>query len=105
MYKFLTIRLHQDVLHWISNNTKSQTARSRNVYTTVRNSSAVINAWRSRLPWDTAQIIQGQCAHVMQRLGYKLTESEKHYKNLTYSLVQDFDQLELGRLQQIWLKV
>ncbi|XP_038077971.1 carbohydrate sulfotransferase 3-like [Patiria miniata] len=86
IFKFLGRRkVPKTVQRWIEKNTKSGTPGP---YSTSGNSSQVYQAWRGAMPFEVAKAIEevGQCREMMDMMGYRLLEDERHQRNLSRSL-------------------
>lgn len=54
-------------------------------YSTFKNSSATVFAWRSRLAFGKVKELQEECATVLQAYGYRTYPSPRHYHHLQYT--------------------
>ncbi|XP_069104652.1 carbohydrate sulfotransferase 1-like [Argopecten irradians] len=50
------------------------------------NSSATMNAWRSKLRFDDVKNVDKECSHLYQYTGYMAVKSQLHLQNLNISL-------------------
>ncbi|XP_077863281.1 carbohydrate sulfotransferase 1-like [Saccoglossus kowalevskii] len=89
MYRFLEFGTVPPVVNsWIVNNTYSNESPLFNDrYSTKRNSSVVVEAWRRELPYRTVEQIQIACGDVLNDLGYQHVFSEAQLLNMTKSIV------------------
>ncbi|XP_022080154.1 carbohydrate sulfotransferase 3-like [Acanthaster planci] len=86
IYQFLGDTLvPKTVRYWIATNTNVDVA---NRFSTKRNSSQVYQAWRRTMPFGVAKAIEGarRCREMMEMMGYRLLEDEKHQRNLSRPL-------------------
>ncbi|KAG7521746.1 carbohydrate sulfotransferase 1-like [Solea senegalensis] len=90
LYRFLGLDLDQSVKDWINNNTHdSSGVSSRRKFTTIRDSAANAENWKTKLSFDMVVYIQSACKPLLQRLGYKAVFHSRELKNFSHSLVED----------------
>ncbi|XP_070551224.1 carbohydrate sulfotransferase 3-like [Ptychodera flava] len=76
-----------DVLRWISDNTRSKEEVTRGSMITKRNSTKTAQAWRSDLRIHDVELVQGACGDVIQKLGYKLIDRESELTDMSTLLL------------------
>uniref|UniRef100_UPI00358DE1BE carbohydrate sulfotransferase 1 n=1 Tax=Myxine glutinosa TaxID=7769 RepID=UPI00358DE1BE len=89
IYKFVGIPMENEVKKWILKNTKDVKHNNSNIYATVRNSSTIVDHWRSQLSFDMVQLIQTLCSNTMVHLGYKFTKTPAELRNLSISMLEE----------------
>ncbi|XP_077993692.1 carbohydrate sulfotransferase 1-like [Glandiceps talaboti] len=86
MYNFIGIeKLPKSVKSWIAANSNADPEKS-DVYSTRRNSSSVVQAWRLELPFDIVQRIDSMCSELMDALGYNLASVPSDLTNMTIDI-------------------
>ncbi|XP_077999723.1 carbohydrate sulfotransferase 3-like [Glandiceps talaboti] len=87
MYDFAELKLHENVEQWIETNVNSKNRWG--VYSTERNSSAVVNQWRSKMTFELVKRIQnaGVCGEYMRVLHYNKVNSVIDLKNVNFVLL------------------
>ena len=74
LYRFAGIPFKKEVLNWIEMNTQARNISDQeDPYSTLRNSSAVLNKWKQELSKDDLEVIERHCAPVIGLLGYDHT--------------------------------
>nr|XP_054752068.1 carbohydrate sulfotransferase 1-like [Lytechinus pictus] len=73
LYDKLGMRLHDDVLSWIKENTHGSTDGSEtfNPYSRTRDTKKVVNTWKSKLSVPSIQRIESSCWKLMNALSYE----------------------------------
>ncbi|KAK3856862.1 hypothetical protein Pcinc_036846 [Petrolisthes cinctipes] len=54
-------------------------------FSTFKNSSATVFAWRKSLPFTKVEKIQEECGSVLEAYGYRMFPSPRHYHHLQYT--------------------
>ncbi|XP_077985256.1 carbohydrate sulfotransferase 1-like [Glandiceps talaboti] len=93
LYNTFGLEVSQDVFNWIEENTNASSEQDMagiGTMITKRNSSAVAQAWRSKLSMDEVRLVQETCGDVMDHLGYTLIKNEKELSDLSIQLVKPF---------------
>lgn len=88
IYDFIGLEMPPVVLKWIHNNTESDNSRSKNQFSTRKNSSRASTSWRGRLSLEEVLAVQDICGDVMASLGYKKLYTQEELENYSLSLVE-----------------
>ena len=75
----------------------------RNSYSTLRNSTRVLQQWRHELPWRIIDVRQDQCIQPMRDLGYKMASSFDMLLDFSQPMFEDFDDLKKTRIGKFLL--
>ncbi|XP_070579577.1 carbohydrate sulfotransferase 1-like [Ptychodera flava] len=67
LYSFIGVKLHDDVIRWILQNTKEERGGA---LSTTRNSTERVVAWKQEMSFDQVNDVQLKCADAMTMLGY-----------------------------------
>ena len=89
IYDFTGIAQSDHVVKWLEVNTISNS--NPYYYSTSRNSSAAARMWRLRLPMTLVAEVQKQCSDVMRILGYTTVRSDAELRDMSKSLVVEWD--------------
>ncbi|XP_037505104.2 carbohydrate sulfotransferase 5-like [Rhipicephalus sanguineus] len=83
LFMRLGLEFVPSVSAYVGNHTAATGAKTKDSYSTWRNTKAVADRWRYRLPRGTIRAIQTTCSDVLLRLGYKLVRKvqKKHRKS------------------------
>ncbi|XP_040181107.1 carbohydrate sulfotransferase 6-like [Rana temporaria] len=84
MYSFAGLSLTKDLEQWVYNITHKEVEES---LTFSRNSSKVVQKWRTDLDFNFVKQIQDNCKEAMDRFGYRPARSKTEQQNLTLDLV------------------
>ncbi|XP_070537318.1 carbohydrate sulfotransferase 1-like [Ptychodera flava] len=90
LYKDIGLgQLPEAVKSWININSNVDPG-SVDRYSTQRNSSAIVQAWRGKLPFNVSEQIENVkvCAEVLDTFGYGRPKSKKELTDMTLSLVR-----------------
>lgn len=73
LYDFVGLTMVESVVKWIKDNTEpTDKPFARSQFSTKRNASAVLDAWRHDMTWSYVQKIQKVCYKAMKSLGYAI---------------------------------
>ncbi|KAF7644060.1 hypothetical protein LDENG_00228790 [Lucifuga dentata] len=87
MYKFVGLEMTTQLEEWIYTATHGKGFVKEAFKTTSRNATAVLQAWRSTLPYSKVKRIQEVCGPAMSLLGYQLVNSREEQKSLDLDLL------------------
>lgn len=100
LYTFAGLPVLESVKIWLHNATTPTKKRGELcnevgdiAFCTVDNASAAVNRWRLKIPLSDIDIIEKNCKHVMQAMGYKLVDgSQELMSNISVPLFnKDFE--------------
>nr|CAB3230830.1 carbohydrate sulfotransferase 1 [Phallusia mammillata] len=86
IYKFAGLEFKQEIRNWIKLNTQQDPAQ-HSPWTTKRNSTSTMEAWRKHLPFKTVSQIQQNCPKVLDLYGYKPVYNETQLHDFRFRLV------------------
>lgn len=84
MYSFAGLSLTKDMEQWVYNITHEEVA---GILTFSRESSKVVQKWRTTLNFNFVNEIQDNCKEAMDLFGYRPARSKTEQQNLTLDLV------------------
>ena len=87
IYDFVGLKMIPSIEIWIKQNTIAP-ARRHSPYSTRRDSSEAMQAWRKHLTFDQVEFIQGVCSKTMAYFGYKNASNEEELLNFDISLLR-----------------
>lgn len=87
IYKFAGLRLTKDLEQWVYNITHVEVSDGHGLMTFSRESSKVIQRWRTTLDFNVAKQIQDSCRGAMKLFGYRPASSQTELRNLTLDLL------------------
>lgn len=87
IYEFAGIEFTAAVRKWIKSNTKpSSSNQEKDPFSTTRNSSSTMQAWRSHLTLEQVLNIQNACSEAMTFFGYKPVTTQEELNDKTTNL-------------------
>jgi len=90
---FIESHTSREKMKVVKNKKTKKLERLKDIYGTARNSTATAFAWREELAFDTMKQIQEACLVPMDKLGYKIVESEKDLQNEILPIEKTADQI------------
>ena len=102
---FLGLPFTQELSSYIDSHTnkeKTKVVRNKNThkmerlvnpYSTARNSTATAFAWRQKLTFDKIRSIQSACKQPMEKLGYKLYNTEEEVLSAELPLTSSLEKI------------
>uniref|UniRef100_F6ZR39 Sulfotransferase n=2 Tax=Ciona intestinalis TaxID=7719 RepID=F6ZR39_CIOIN len=85
IYKFLSLPFREGMRRWVLDATTSNTQTSElktGDQGTKRNSKEIVSAWRGKLSFEEVDVIQEICKDSLNKLGYKIFNTEKELQNV-----------------------
>ena len=82
---FIGLEQSAEIYDWLEENTAAE--NTTDYFSTKKNATASIGAWRLRSSYAEVQIIQSECTELMLLLGYRMAANEMEIRNLGYSLL------------------
>ncbi|XP_011669653.2 carbohydrate sulfotransferase 1-like [Strongylocentrotus purpuratus] len=72
IYQHVGIKIHQDVLGWLKNNTHGNKGHGTGgPFSRTRDTDNVINAWKNSISEEVREEVERKCSHVMDALSYR----------------------------------
>ena len=96
LFGFTGIQESVDVFEWLRKNTN--VAYETDNFSTTKNATISIHKWRWEVDFPTVQVVQQECANLMNVLGYKILENESEMTNLKRSLI-----LKISQRQSVFI--
>ena len=90
---FIESHTSREKMKVVKNKKTKKLERLKDIYGTARNSTATAFAWREELAFDTMKQIQEACIVPMDKLGYKIVESEEDLQNEILPIEKTADQI------------
>ncbi|KAM5145656.1 carbohydrate sulfotransferase 4-like [Mantella aurantiaca] len=87
MYNFAGLNLTKDLEQWVYNVTHKEVADHNGIMTFSRDSTKVVQRWRTALEFQYVDQIQKSCGEALDLFGYRAAKSQKEQKNMTLDLV------------------
>ncbi|XP_068105413.1 carbohydrate sulfotransferase 6-like isoform X2 [Hyperolius riggenbachi] len=87
IYRFASLHPTEDLEQWAYNITHQEQEEKNGVMTFSRESSKVVQRWRTSLGFDFVEEIQESCKEAMVLFGYFPAQSKSEQRNLTLDLV------------------
>ena len=90
IYKFVGLETNSIVEKWIEKNTQSSVGGGKRVnpYSTKRNSSLTMQAWRQHLTFEQVNTIQNICSKTLEYFGYKPLSNQKELVNFDINVLE-----------------
>jgi len=92
IYKFVGLKMVSTIENWIKQNTESAAVppgrKRTSPYSTKRDSSEAMQAWRKHLTFNQVESIQTVCSKAMAYFGYKNVSSEEELHNFDVLLLR-----------------
>ncbi|XP_072286393.1 carbohydrate sulfotransferase 6-like [Pyxicephalus adspersus] len=87
IYEFVGLKMSDDMERWIHNITHGEDKEKRGFMTFSRQSSKVVQKWRTTMDFKNVKEIQHVCKDAMEHFGYLPVKSIKEQKNMTLDLI------------------
>ncbi|XP_030828467.1 carbohydrate sulfotransferase 1-like [Strongylocentrotus purpuratus] len=72
IYQHVGIKIHQDVLGWLKNNTHENKGQGTgSPFSRTRDTDKVINAWKNSISEEVREAVERKCSQVMSALSYQ----------------------------------
>ena len=90
VYDFVGLELTSEINDWLERNThlSESTTRRQNPFSTKRNSTSAMQAWRKHLSFVQVQNIQNMCKETMEHFGYQTISSEMELNDTNVLLLK-----------------